>query len=72
MIECSVLIFHASIISINVYVCWSRLQVDAATGAESMVEKLTDRNLALEEKVQSLQEVGQVREKGRGRKREVD
>lgn len=31
-------------------------QVDAALGAEEMVEKLTDRNLNLEEKVQQLQE----------------
>ncbi|KAG1678658.1 Dynactin subunit 1 [Nymphon striatum] len=31
-------------------------QVDAALGAEEMVEQLTDRNLALEEKVQELEE----------------
>ena len=31
-------------------------QVDAALGAEEMVEQLTDRNLALEEKISELQE----------------
>lgn len=32
------------------------IQVDAALGAEEMVETLTDRNLALEEKLQELEE----------------
>ena len=31
-------------------------QVDAALGAEEMVEQMTDRNLALEEKISELQE----------------
>ena len=31
-------------------------QVDAALGAEEMVEKLTDRNLELEEKIEQLNE----------------
>lgn len=30
--------------------------MDAALGAEEMVETLTDRNLALEEKIQELEE----------------
>lgn len=37
--------------------CWLCLtQVDAALGAEEMVETLTDRNLDLEEKVRKLKE----------------
>jgi hypothetical protein len=32
------------------------LQVDAALGAEDMVEKLTDRNLQLEEKITAIEE----------------
>lgn len=32
-------------------------QIDAALGAEAMVEKLTEKNLTLEEKVRELQEV---------------
>lgn len=37
---------------------WLRfyIQVDAALGAEEMVEQLTDKNLALEEHIQELQE----------------
>ena len=31
-------------------------QVDAALGAEEMVEKLTDKNLELEEKIEQLSE----------------
>ena len=32
------------------------LQVDLALGAEEMVEKLTDKNLELEEKIEQLEE----------------
>ena len=32
------------------------VKVDAALGAEDMVEKLTDRNLQLEEKIEALEE----------------
>ena len=32
------------------------LQVDVALGAEDMVEKLTEKNLDLEEQIQELQE----------------
>ena len=35
--------------------CYLR-QVDAALGAEEMVEKLTDRNLLLEEKIEAMEE----------------
>lgn len=33
------------------------MQIDAALGAEEMVEKLTEKNLSLEEKVRELQEM---------------
>lgn len=32
------------------------MQVDAALGAEEMVETLTDRNLKLEDRIQAMQE----------------
>lgn len=37
------------------HVC-AHMQVDAALGAEEMVEKLTDRNLQLEERIEALEE----------------
>ena len=36
--------------------CLHNGQVDAALGAEEMVEKLTDRNLELEEKIDQMTE----------------